>query len=115
MAIGLLEQCLHGAVGVEGDHIHSQEVRTVDTVDEFADVLTAKFVRAAINADRGGAVVGYRCDDGSYTCVYVFEGEFEPMQKGLTIEQAKEYFTKNNPRCFNEPVRANAPASATLN
>ena len=112
MAIGYIEQCLNGVPGVEGNHVHHPDIRTVDTADEFVDVLTAKFVRAALEANVGGCAIGYRNDAGSYNVAFVYEGEVEALIENLSIDEARDWFQSNAPRCY--AIRA-AAASTTLN
>lgn len=99
--IGLLmDACLTHCPGVAAGHIHAPEIRTVDTIDEFMDVVKARYVRVAVDSEEHGAVLVYRADDGTFGCQFVVLGECKDEKVGLDEAAARAWLRLNHPLIF---------------
>lgn len=107
MAVEFIKECLNGCVGIEGGHIHAPEIRTFDTADECIDVITAKYVRAAIDAEAGGVVVVFRRDDGRFGCHFISTGEVIDHAIADDEPGVREWLTQWHPRIHQTAVEGN--------
>lgn len=110
MAIELIDACVtvRWDEGKEA-HVHRQEVRLFDTIEEAVQILNCPFLRAAVDGDEGGMISIVRTEDSKFVCVYSFEGQHTPCEFD-TLAGAVQWLQQNHLR-----LRPTVPAGVSVN
>lgn len=101
MAIGLMKQCFQcfeGVEGIEGGHLRSPEIRTFENlgdIEEVLDIVQCKWLRAAVAAGPGGAVMILRRDDGQFECAFYVEGDVVKSAVFASIGDVGQWLREN--------------------